>query len=137
PGGRAVAGLGAEVRAMGEAAAAGKELPAEGGLEAGSTRNGLSAKDLGKIAELKTLLRQLAEAENPVGGEVDAVKVAGLSTEIDAHLAALGLDGVGAAERRAAILEPRLGQAERNGLAARNDRARRDALAQAEPQGHA
>jgi hypothetical protein len=124
---RAVAHEVAELIARMQARAEGKTLPEKNALEQGSTRTELSAHDLGRIAELKVLIRQLAEAQNPKrGGKANPVEVKQLNHDIDTLLAHLGLDGKGNAHRFDHLLGDKLTNGEKNAMVIRNDQQRRD-----------
>jgi len=123
---RAIADLVAEMKAVREAQLEGKELPKESALKPGSTRNELSAADLGKIAQLKALLRQLAQAQNPGEGvKPNSVVIKQLKADVDALLAHLGLIGEAGQKRLEEVVEPHLSPSERNTLAIRIDEPRR------------
>jgi hypothetical protein len=128
---RALADLVAEMRATREADQTGKQLPTENALAPGSTRTELSAQDLGRIAQLRALARQLEAAEHPPTGEADPKAVEQVNKEIEQLLAALGLTGD--QSRLEDVLGSKMPREELNMLIVRGDTARRVAAAAALP----
>ena len=122
---RALAHEIAELIAKLEAMADGKTLPEQDALAPGSARTELSAHDVGRIAEIKVLLRQLHGAQHPPGGrKVNPQVVAQLQTDVDHLLAHLGLLGTNRDDRRA-MLEAKLRPDELAALRRRTDSKQR------------
>ncbi|MDB4961750.1 MAG: hypothetical protein JWP01_1749 [Myxococcales bacterium] len=107
---RSVADLVSEIKAMREAQLAGKPLPKDGALRPGSKSTELNGNDLGNIAQLKSLLRQLDAAKNPFGDDAPNPQVVKqLNADITALLDSLGVTGMEAAriELIEKVLTPR------------------------------
>jgi hypothetical protein len=125
----------AQIMAKLEAKVAGKELPTENALVAGSDKTELSPLDLGRVAELRVLLRQLASEKTPAhGGRPNPKMVEYLQRDIDVLLAHLGLEND--PNRVEKLVEPHLDQASRRALhdlQVRADQKRRDEAAEALP----
>ena len=66
---RSVADLVSEIKAIREAQLTGKKLPTDNALRPGSKAMELTANDMGNVAQLKSLLRQLENAKQPIGGD--------------------------------------------------------------------
>jgi hypothetical protein len=114
---RAVADLVAEIRAVREAKLTGKALPTENALTPGSARTELTAHDLGRIAQLKALLRQLEVARTPrEGAAPNPVVVEQLDHDVKTLLDSLGLAGPDAAKRLHDVVGPQLTEGERAAL---------------------
>ena len=115
---RALADLVSEIRATREAHLAGKALPKESALKPGSKATELNGNDLGNIAQLQALLRQLENAKYPLNGNrADSNQVKQLNTDITNLLDSLGVTGMEAG--RMELIDKRLTERQREIL---NDR---------------
>ncbi len=102
---RAIADMVAEIHATKEAQLGGKELPKQSALGEGGTGKEMSATDIGKLAQIKALLRQLEAAQNPEGGgKANEVIVKQLQNDLNTLLDSLGLGGPGGAEKAKGLI---------------------------------
>lgn len=125
---RVIADMVSQLRATREAQLAGKELPKQDALAEGATGKELSARDQGKIAQLKALLRQRAVAATE-GGTANHEGIAKVDAEIDALLASIGMANPASRGRLDELVVPQLSPGEHNQLVVKLDQSRRDEVA--------
>ncbi|HTM19483.1 MAG TPA: hypothetical protein VL172_03215, partial [Kofleriaceae bacterium] len=133
---RAIAALVAEMIARRESMAGkGRDLNATDTLTPGGTGKTLSLHDLGKVAQVRVLLRQIQEAEHPVdGGKPNSVVVRQLNNDLDVLLTSMGLTGSTGQDRIDEAIKPLLTQQEQNALRIRGDQERRAQMTKALPE---
>ena len=99
---RSLADLVTEIRETRKAQLEGKPLPKAGALQIGSKETVLNGNDLGKIGQLKALLRQLENAKSPLNGDnPNSQVVTQLNTDITKLLDDMGLTGLDGSDQEA------------------------------------
>jgi hypothetical protein len=126
---RALAHEMAEIIAIEQAAKEGRTLSQEDALAEGSTATELSAHDIGRIAELRVLLRQANEVRTVEGRNPNPVEVEQLTRDIEQLMEHLGLVGEGPdVKQRFDMIASQLNDVEARRFMIADDASRRKAI---------